>query len=330
MMRSISFREALNEALDEEMSRDSKVVLFGEDLALMGGAFGVTKGLLDKYKKERVRDTPISEAAIIGTALGVAACGYRPIAEIMFCDFFFCGMDQLVNQVAKMTYMLGGQLAFPLVIRTTCGAGVSAAAQHSQSTEAYFMHTPGLKIACPSTPYDAKGLLKSAVRDPDPVLFFENKTLYNRKAEVPQEEYLVPLGQADVRREGSSVTVVATMAMVPKALQAAERMKVEGVEVEVIDLRTLVPLDSGTILESVKKTGRVVVAIEEPRTCGVAAEIGTLVAEQAFQFLKAPVARVCMPDVPIPFNPELERFVIPQSQDIEQAIDRVWEWKAAV
>ena len=322
MMRRISFREALREALDEEMSRNEKVVLFGEDLALMGGAFGVTKGLLDKYKAERVRDTPISESAIVGTALGAAACGYRPVAEIMFCDFCFCGMDQLVNQVAKMTYMLGGQLAFPLVIRTTCGAGVSAAAQHSQSTEAYFMHTPGLKVACPATPYDAKGLLKSAIRDSDPVLFFENKTLYNRKAEVPEDEYLVPFGQAVVQRKGSAVSVIATMAMVPKALQAAEQMASKGVEVEVIDLRTLVPLDRETILESVKRTGRVVVAVEEPRTCGVAAEICALVAEDAFHFLKAPVSRVCMPDVPIPFNPELERYVMPQSQDIEEAIER--------
>jgi len=326
-MRSISFREALREALDEELSRDDKVILFGEDLALMGGAFGVTKGLLEKFKAERVRDTPISESAIIGTALGAAACGYRPVAEIMFCDFCFCGMDQLVNQVAKMTYMLGGQLAFPLVVRTTCGAGVSAAAQHSQSTEAYFMHTPGLKIACPATPCDAKGLLKSAIRDSDPVLFFENKTLYNRKAEVPEEEYLIPFGQAIVRREGGAVSVIATMAMVQKALQAAERMKAKGIEVEVIDLRTLVPLDRTAILESVKKTGRVVVAVEEPKTCGVAAEICTLVAEEAFAYLKAPVSRVCMPDVPIPFNPELERFVIPQSQDIEEAIGRVLEWK---
>lgn len=327
-MRNISFREALREALDEEMSRDDKVILFGEDLALMGGAFGVTKGLLEKYKSERVRDTPISESAIVGTALGAAACGYRPVAEIMFCDFCFCGMDQLVNQVAKMTYMLGGQLAFPLVVRTTCGAGVSAAAQHSQSTEAYFMHTPGLKIVCPATPGDAKGLLKSAIRDPDPVLFFENKTLYNRKSEVPEEEYLIPLGQADLKRRGSEVSVIATMAMVPKALQAAEQMAGKGVEVEVIDLRSLVPLDRETILESVKRTGRAVVAVEEPRTCGVAAEICTLVAEEAFQYLKAPVSRVCMPDVPIPFNPELERFVIPQSRDIEQAIGRVLEWKA--
>jgi len=229
--------------------------------------------------------------------------------------------------VAKMTYMLGGQLAFPLVVRTTCGAGVSAAAQHSQSTEAYFMHTPGLKIACPATPCDAKGLLKSAIRDSDPVLFFENKTLYNRKAEVPEEEYLIPFGQAIVRREGGAVSVIATMAMVQKALQAAERMKAKGIEVEVIDLRTLVPLDRTAILESVKKTGRVVVAVEEPKTCGVAAEICTLVAEEAFAYLKAPVSRVCMPDVPIPFNPELERFVIPQSQDIEEAIGRVLEWK---
>jgi pyruvate/2-oxoglutarate/acetoin dehydrogenase E1 component len=327
-MRKISFREALREALDEEMSRDDKVLLFGEDLALMGGAFGVTKGLLEKFKEERVRDTPISESAIIGTALGAAACGYRPVAEIMFCDFCCCGMDQLVNQVAKMTYMLGGQLAFPLVIRTTCGAGVSAAAQHSQSNEAYFMHTPGLKIACPATPHDAKGLLKSAIRDADPVLFFENKTLYNRKAEVPEEEYLVPLGKANIHCRGSDVSVIATMAMVPKALQAAERLKAKGIEVEVIDLRTLVPLDRETILESVQKTGRVVVAIEEPGTCGVAAEICALVVEEAFEFLKAPAARVCMPDVPIPFNPELERYVIPQSTDIEEAIGRALEWKA--
>jgi pyruvate dehydrogenase E1 component beta subunit len=283
----------------------------------------VTEGLYQKYGAHRVIDTPISESAIIGTALGAAACGFPAVAEIMFCDFMACAMDQIVNQAAKMRYMFGGQVKLPVVIRTTIGAGLSAAAQHSQSNEAYFMHTPGLKVVMPSSPYDAKGLLKSSIRDENPVIFYEHKSLFSVKGEVPAEEYTVPLGQSKVARSGNDVTIVATLQMVSKSLKAADAAAKDGIDVEVIDLRTLVPLDREAIMRSVLKTGRLVVAMEEVRTCGVAAEISSIVHEQAFDKLKAPVVRVCALDSPVPFNPRLEEYVIPQVSDIVEGVRTV-------
>jgi pyruvate dehydrogenase E1 component beta subunit len=326
-MRTITFRDALNEALDEEMSKDEHVFIMGEDVGFYGNVFKVTDGLFDKYGAERLRDTPISESAIVGTALGAAACGFRPVAEIMFCDFLNCAMDQVINQVAKMRYMFGGQVKIPLVIRTTIGAGLSAAAQHSQSNEAFFMHTPGLLLVLPTTPYDAKGLLKSAIREDNPVIFFENKNFYNRKGEVPEEEYLLPLGKADIKRSGKDVTVVATLDLVNKSLQAAQILEKDGIDIEVIDLRTLTPLDKNTVLSSVKKTHHLVVAMEEVKTCGAAAEIACLVSEEAFDSLNAPIARVCTYDTPIPFNPQLEQYVLPQVEDVLQGVKKVLNYK---
>lgn len=321
-MRTITFRDAINEALDEEMARDKNTIFIGEDVGFYGSVWQITKGLYDKYGKERLRDTPITESTIIGTALGAAAGGLRPIAEIMFCDFMTCAMDQIVNQTAKIRYMFGGQVKVPVTIITTIGAGLSAGAQHSQSNEAYFMHTPGLKIVVPSTPYDAKGLLKSAIRDDNPVIFYEHKLFFSRKGEVPEEEYTIPFGIADIKRSGKDITVVATLEMVHKSLEAAKILEKEGIDIEILDLRTLIPLDRNAILESVKKTKHLVIAMEEVKTCGVAAEIASIAAEDAFYDLKAPVARVCAKDFPIPFNPKLEKYIIPQVEDIVNAIKK--------
>ena len=312
-MRTITFREAINEALDEEMARDNKVFMLGEDVGFYGSVWQVAKGLYDKYGKERLRDTPISESAIVGTALGAAACGFRPIAEIMFSDFMTCAMDQIVNQTAKMRYMFGGQVRIPMVIRSAIGAGLSAAAQHSQSFEAYFMHTPGLKIVVPSTPKDAKGLLKSAIREDNPVIFFEHKLLQNKKGEVPEGEYTIPLGEAEIKRIGKDITIVTYLNCVPKSIKAAEKLEEEGISVEIVDLRTIVPMDMKTIINSISKTGRLLVVIEEVKTCGVAAEIMAIALESGF---KSPIVRVCSKDTPVPFNPILENYVIPQVEDI--------------
>lgn len=322
-MRKISYLEAVTEALREEMRRDERVFIMGEEVCLLGGAFRVTRGFREEFGDERVRDTPISEAAIIGSALGAAVTGMRPIAEIMYIDFITVGMDQLVNQVAKMRYMSGGKFSIPLVIRTVVGAGSASAAQHSQNLQALFMHIPGILVAVPSTPLDAKGLLKSAIRCDDPVLFVEHQGLYNSKGLVPEGEYTIPLGKAEVRREGLDLTIVATLAMVAKALKAAEKLAEEGIQAEVIDPRTLVPLDRETILTSVRKTGRLVTVSEAPLTGGEGSEIAAIVCEEAFPYLKAPVKRVAALDVPIPFNPNLERSVLPQVEDIVTAAKSV-------
>lgn len=323
-MRQITYRDALREALWEEMLRDETVFLLGEDIGrYWKGAFKVTKGLAEEFGDERVRDTPISESAIIGVAAGAAITGMRPIAEIMFGDLSALAMDQIANQAAKLTYMFGGQTKVPLVIRMPFGAGVNVAAHHSQSLEAWFLHVPGLKIAMPSTPYDAKGLLKTAIRDDNPVMFFEHKLLYNIKGSVPEEEYTVPLGVADVKREGEDVTIVATLYMVHKSLAAAEELSNEGISVEVVDPRTLVPLDKQAIINSVKKTGRIVIVTEDCKTGGVSAEIAAVVAEEAIDYLDAPVKRVAEPDTPIPFSPPLERFVIPDEKKIIGAVKEV-------
>jgi len=323
-MRHITYREALREALREEMRRDSTVFLLGEDIGRQwGGAFKVTEGLAEEFGDERVRDTPISESAIIGTAVGAAITGMRPVAEIMFGDLTALAVDQIANQAAKIRYMFGGQAKCPLVVRTPFGAGANLASHHSQSLEAWFMHVPGLCVAEPSTPYDAKGLLKTAIRGDNPVLFCEHKFLYPVEAEVPEEEYTIPFGKADVKREGSDVTVIATSYMVHKAIIAAGALEREGVSVEVVDPRTLTPLDRPTIVASVKKTGRAVVVTEDCKTAGVSAEIAAVLAEEAIDYLDAPVKRVAEPDTPIPFSPPLEQYVIPDEKAIVKAIREV-------
>jgi len=323
-MRQITYRDALREALREEMLRDKTVFVLGEDVGrYWQGAFKVTKGLAEEFGDERVRDTPISESAIIGVAAGAAITGMRPIAEIMFGDLSALAMDQIANQVAKLRYMFGGQTKVPVVIRMPFGAGVNIAAHHSQSLEAWFMHVPGLKIVMPSFPYDAKGLLKTAIRDDSPVMFFEHKLLYSIEGPVPKEEYTIPFGVADVKREGKDVTIVATLYMVHKALAAANTLRKEGIDVEVIDPRTLIPLDKQAIVNSVKKTSRIVIVTEDCKTAGVSAEIAAMVAEEALDYLDAPIKRVAEPDTPIPFSPPLEQFVIPNEKSIIKAVKEI-------
>ena len=323
-MREITYRDSLREALLEEMQRDKTVFLLGEDIGrYWEGAFKVTKDLAKEFGDERVRDTPISESAIIGAAVGAAITGMRPVAEIMFGDLTTLAMDQIANQAAKIRYMFGGQAKVPLVIRTPFGGGVNIAAHHSQSLEAWFMHVPGLFVAVPSTPYDAKGLLKTAIRGDNPVVFCEHKLLYPIKGLIPEEDYTIPFGTADIKREGEDVTVVATMFMVHKALEAAKTLEKEGLSVEVVDPRTLVPLDKEVIINSVKKTGRLVVVSEDCKTAGVTAEIAAVVAEEAIDYLDAPIKRVAEPDTPIPFSPPLEKYVIPDEKTIIKAVKKI-------
>jgi len=323
-MREITYRDALNEALREEMLRDKTVFLLGEDIGkYWEGAFKVTKNLAKEFGDERVRDTPISESTIIGVAAGAAITGMRPVAEIMFGDLTALAMDQIANQAAKLRYMFGGQTKVPMVMRTPFGAGVNIASHHSQSLEAWFMHTSGLKVTMPSTPYDAKGLLKTAIRDDNPVMFFEHKLLYPVKGLVPEEEYTVPFGVADIKREGEDVTIVATLYMVHKALAASKELGEQGIEAEVVDPRTIVPLDKKAIINSVKKTGRLVIVSEDCKTAGVSAEIAAMVAEESLDYLDAPIKRVAEPDTPIPFSPPLEQFVIPNERSIIEAVKEI-------
>jgi pyruvate dehydrogenase E1 component beta subunit len=323
-MAKMTYRDALREALREEMRRDPSVFLLGEDIGrYWGGAFKVTDGLAEEFGDERVRDTPISESAIIGTAVGAAITGMRPVAEIMFGDLTALAMDQIANQAAKIRYMFGGQAKCPLVIRTPFGAGVNIASHHSQSLEAWFMHVPGLFVAAPSTPYDAKGLLKSAIRGNNPVFFCEHKLLYPVEGEVPKEEYTVPFGVAEVKMEGSDATIVATSYMVHKALEASKALEKEGISVEVVDPRTLTPLDKQAIVKSVRKTGRLIVVSEDCKTAGVSAEIAAVVAEEALDYLDAPIKRLAEPDTPIPFSPSLEQYVIPNEKAIVKAVKEV-------
>jgi pyruvate/2-oxoglutarate/acetoin dehydrogenase E1 component len=323
-MKEVTIRDALREALREEMKKDQSVFLLGEDIGrYWGGAFGVTKGLAEEFGDERVRDTPISENAIIGVAVGAAITGLRPVAEIMFGDLTALAVDQICNQAAKIRYMFGGQVSVPCVIRTPFGAGVNIASHHSQSLEAWFMHTPGLCVAVPSTPYDAKGLLKTAIRGNDPVFFVEHKLLYPIKGMIPDEDYTIPFGVADVKREGKDVTIVATLFMVHKALAAAEQLRKEGISAEVLDPRTLAPLDRASIVKSVRKTGRLVIVTEDCRTAGVSAEIAAIVAEDALDYLDAPIKRVAEPDAPVPFSPPMEQFVIPNEKSIIEAVRTV-------
>ena len=315
-MRTITYRDAVREALREEMERDERVFLIGEELGTYGGAYAVTRGLLAEFGPERIWDTPISEAVIAGAAAGAAVAGTRPVAEIMYVDFLTHCMDQLVNQAAKMCYMFGGGVRVPMVVRTQGGGGKENAAQHSQSLEAWLVHVPGLRVVMPSTPADAKGLLKSAIRCDDPVIFIEHKLLYNSKGDVPDGDYTIPLGRADVKRPGRHVTVVSYSRTAELALQAADQLAGEGIDVEVVDPRTLSPLDIDTIVESVRKTGRVVVCHEACKTGGFGAEIATRIMEEAFYYLDAPIVRVAAKDVPIPNVQVLEDMALPQVHDI--------------
>lgn len=322
-MPILNFAQALNDALKIEMKRDPNIYVAGEDVGIYGGIFGVTTGLLDQFGSKRVRDTPITESAIVGTAVGAALAGLRPIIEFMMIDFIGVALDQLYNQAAKMKYMFGGKAKIPMVLRGTCGGGMSAAAQHSQCLEAWFMHVPGLKVVMPSTPYDAKGLLISSIRDDNPVVFLEHKMLYGLEGEVPERAYTIPLGEAHIKREGRNVTVVATAQMVNRALSAAEKLSAEGISVEVVDPRTLSPLDEGTILESVRKTHRLVIVHEEVKFAGSGAEIAAMVAEKGFDYLDAPILRVAAPFTPVPFSPSLEREFIPSEEKIIHAVKTV-------
>jgi acetoin:2,6-dichlorophenolindophenol oxidoreductase subunit beta len=316
-MSIITYSQAIYDAMREEMERDPNVVLIGEDVGTFGGVWGVSGDLVKIFGEDRVRDTPISEAAIVGAGLGSAMMGLRPIVEIMFGDFLPVAGDQLVNQLAKARYMSGGKAKVPVTVRITTGAPGSSAAQHSQSPEGWYMNVPGLKIAVPATPADAKGLLRTAIRGEDPVLFFEHKMLYATKGEVPEDrDFAVPFGQAQISRPGRDVTIVAIGGMLPKALEAAGILAGEGIEAEVLDPRTLVPLDKETIIASVKKTSRVVVAHEAHKRLGPGAEIAALIAEEAIGYLDGPIVRVAARNVPLPYSPELENYVLPSCEDI--------------
>ena len=310
-MREITYRDALREALREEMLADERIILLGEDLAdPYGGAYKVSAGLSTEFGTDRVIQTPISEEGFVGATVGAALTGMRPVVEVYYVDFTTMAMDPIANQAAKIRYMSGGQVSVPMVIRTQGGPGRSSAAQHAQSLEAWFHHTPGLLVAMPSTPYDAKGLMKTAIRLNDPVVFVEQKLLYNTKGPVPEEEYTLPFGVADVKREGADCTVVATSMVVVKALRAADLLAEEGISLEVVDPRTLFPLDIDTIVESVKKTGRLAVAHEAAERGGFGAEVVAQVSDRAFDYLDAPIQRVCAPSVPMPFARVMENFVI--------------------
>lgn len=325
MAREITYAQAVKEAMCHEMRKDENVFLMGEDVGLYGGAFGVSVGMFEEFGTERVRDTPISEAVIAGAAAGAAVTGMRPIAEIMFSDFITISMDQLVNQAAKMRYMFGGKAKVPMVLRAPAGSGTGAAAQHSQSPEAWFCNVPGLKVVIPSTPADAKGLLISAIRDDNPVLFLEQKLLYRTKGDVPEGEYVVPLSEAKVHREGSDVTIVTYGRMLNLCLQAAEKLeKEQGISVEVVDPRTLVPLDKETIVASVKKTGRVLIVHEACQTGGFGGELAAVIADsEAFYYLDAPIKRYGGLDVPIPYCPELEKNVVPTLESVCKKVEEL-------
>jgi len=318
--REITFNQAIVESLAEEMRKDPRVILMGEDLGI--GTIRQTRPLFEEFGPERVRDTPISEAGFIGAGVGAAMTGMKPVVELMCYDFFGVAMDQIYNQAGKLRYMLGGSISIPFILRTSYGAPGSAAAHHSQSLYAIFAHVPGLKVAIPSTPYDGKGLMTTALQESDPVMFFEHVKLFERRGPVPEGVYAIPFGQADVKREGSDVTVVATGLMVHKALAAAEKLK-DKVDIEVVDPRTIVPLDSASIIRSVQKTNKLVVADEGYRRCGFAAEVAAIVAEEAIDSLDAPIVRVATPNVPIPFSPVLDANVIPSEESIIKAVTKL-------
>lgn len=319
-VREITYAEALNEALREEMRRDDSVIVFGEDVGVYGGVYRVTKGLLEEFGPERVLDTPISEAAIAGAAIGAALMGLRPVAEIMYVDFLTIAMDMLITHAAKLRFMSGGQVKLPLVIRSQYSLGRAHGAQHSQFLAACFLQSPGIKVVLPGTPKDAKGLLKSAIRDDDPVLFIESGVLYRVKGPVPEEEYLTPIGKCDIKREGNDITIVAFSRTVIEALKAAERLAEHGISAEVVDLMTIQPLDYDTIIKSVMKTNRLVIADDSVKTCGISSEISAYVSEFAFDYLDAPIIRVNAPPLPVPFSPELERQYMVSADKIVNAV----------
>ncbi|MUG72353.1 alpha-ketoacid dehydrogenase subunit beta [Paenibacillus validus] len=322
-MRKITYLEAIKESMSQMMRENEDVFVLGEDIGVYGGAFGVTRGMIEEFGPERIRNTPISESAIAGAAVGAALTGMRPILELQFSDFITIATDQIVNQAAKIRYMYGGKGKVPMVLRTPAGSGTGAAAQHSQSLEAWMAHIPGLKVIQPSTAYDAKGLLCAAIEDDNPVIFYEHKLLYRTMDEVPEEAYTLPIGKADVKRQGTDVTVVATSIMVHRALEAAGQLEKEGIQIEVIDPRTLVPLDIETVVESVKKTGRLIVVHEAVKRGGFGGEIVSQVMEsEAFDYLDAPIQRLGGLDVPIPYNPIMEKKAVPQVDDIVQAVKK--------
>ncbi len=318
-MREITYREAVREALKEEMQRDSNVYLLGEDIGVFGGSYKVTLGLFEDFGAERIIDTPLAEAGIAGAAIGSALVGMRPVAEIMYIDFSTLSADLMINLAAKARFMSGGKLNVPMVLRTQGGGGVSAGPQHSQCLETMYAHTPGLIVVQPSTPYDAKGLLKSSIRNDNPVVFIEHKGLYNTKGDVPEDDYTIPLGKADIKRTGSDMTIVALQRSAVYAQEAADTLQKEGIDVEIIDPMTIKPLDRKTIIESVKKTGRVLIVHEAAKTYGFGAEVAAIIADEAIDYLDAPVKRVAALDVPIPFGMRLEDFVLPNVSDIVEA-----------
>ncbi len=322
-MAIITMREAISQALWEEMERDPKVFILGEEVGVWGGTYAVTKGFLDHFGSERVRDTPISEAAIIGAAIGSALNGLRPVAELMTINFAFVAMDHIVNEAAKLHYMFNGQFRLPMVIRAPSGAGRQLAATHSQTPDVIFAHFPGLKVVAPGTPEDAKGLLKSAIRSEDPVLYIENATVYQQRGEVPDGEFTIPIGKSKVQRAGKHVTLVTYSKMVGYSMQAAVQLEKEGIDVEIVDLRTLRPLDMDPVIESFKKTNRAVIVEEGWKSYGVGAEIATRIYEEAFDYLDAPIKRVAQKEVPLPYNRRLEQLALPQVEDIISAIREV-------
>jgi 2-oxoisovalerate dehydrogenase E1 component beta subunit len=324
MSRELTYLDAIREALAEEMRRDPKVFVLGEDVGPYGGAFGATQGLFDEFGEMRVVDTPISESAIIGVSIGAALRGYRPVAEMQFADFISCGFDQIVNQAATLRYRYGGRASVPIVVRAPSGGGVSGGLYHSQNPEAWFVHRPGLKVVAPSTAYDAKGLLKAAIRDDNPVIYFEHKFLYRRaKGAVPEGDEIVPIGVAATRREGADATLLTYGAMVMPSLEAADRLAKEGAEVEVIDLRTLMPFDKEAIFRSLEKTSRVLVVHEDVKTLGLGAELSAVIMEERFDRLDAPVLRVTYPDTHAPFSHVLEGFNLPNADKIVDALRRL-------
>jgi len=319
-MAELMYREALNQALFEEMRRDPLVFTMGEGIAERGGSYKVTVGLLEEFGPDRILDTPISEASFTGCGIGAALVGTRPVVEILFVDFTGLIMDQIINQAAKYEFMSGGQGKVPMVLRTQGGAGNGLAGQHSQSLEALFYHIPGLKVVMPATPYDAKGLLKASIRDDNPTIFIEHKLLYMTKGEVPEDDYIVPLGQADIKRAGNDITLVTYSYMTLKCLEAAEALAKEGISVEVVDLRTLTPLDKDAILESVEKTGRAIVVHEAVKRGGIAGDIASMIMEEAYDDLDGPVVRICGKNTTIPYNLELEKVCVPSTKDIIEGI----------
>jgi 2-oxoisovalerate dehydrogenase E1 component beta subunit len=324
MSKELSYLDAIREALGEEMRRDPKVFVLGEDVGAYGGAFGVTQGLFEEFGEMRVVDTPISESAIVGISIGASLRGYRPVAEMQFADFISCGFDQIVNQAATLRYRYGGRACVPIVVRAPSGGNVGGGLYHSQNPEAWFVHRPGLKVVAPSTPFDAKGLLKAAIRDDNPVVYFEHKFLYRRaKGPVPEGDEIVPIGVAATRREGGDATLITYGAMVAPSIEAAERLSKEGVEVEVIDLRTLMPFDRAAIFRSVEKTSRALVVHEDVKTLGIGAELSAVITEERFHHLDAPVMRVTYPDAHPPFSHVLESANLPDTDKITEALRKL-------